>query len=79
MSDVDHFLQDVGRRLGSGQVVSAREIGQANHSSDRISCIKAFSTRMALPEKADVVVAAPAYGEPFLADAEFRRAPIVSA
>ena len=35
----------------------AREIGQANHLTDRICYIKGFSTRTNLPEKADVVVA----------------------
>jgi predicted RNA methylase len=34
----------------------AREIVQANHLTDRIRQIKAFSTRVELPEKADVVV-----------------------
>ena len=53
-------------RAGARQVYSvdeggilqiAREIGRANNFTDRICHIKGFSTRIDLPEKADVVVA----------------------
>lgn len=41
----------------SGMAQLARDIGRANHVGDRVSVIKGLSTRIDLPELADVVVA----------------------
>lgn len=44
--------------IDSGGIVQvAREIGRANNLQDRITYVKGLSTRVSLPEKADVVVA----------------------
>src|SRR5450755_1669435 len=44
--------------IDSGGIIQiARDISRANHLQDRITYVKGLSTRVSLPEKADLVVA----------------------